>query len=338
MISIESKINDISSFFNTLKNEIGGSLTSNPREYVLHVDGTIGSGSIRSINLEEGISVLEINLTVNEDIKISIDSLLATYVNFIYCSKGKLSHYFGINNTINTIETFQTSILSNIASSKNTILIEKDVQTVATVILINTSYENSKQSFWNSSLRNLFIAQKTEDFLYIGSYNLKIAENIKQLQAIEQEGLVRALLIKGIVNVILAFEIEQHNRDIENSDLAITTLTKSELIAIKSLTDYIDNAPELDHRIDNLIKIAGLNASKVQEGFKLQHGLTVCDYIRHVRLTKSEQLISQTDLNISEIVYSLGFTSRSYFSKIFKERFECAPSEYKRKNKLAVSA
>lgn len=58
----------------------------------------------------------------------------------------------------------------------------------------------------------------------------------------------------------------------------------------------------------------------MQEGFKLLHGLTTCDYVKSVRLKKSEELISTTDLTVYEIVYSLGLSSRSYFSKIFKEK------------------
>lgn len=338
MITIESKLNDINTFFNTLRNELGGTLTSNPTEFTLHLDSSLGSGTIRSIILDEGISVLEFNLNVNQDIKIAIDSHLGTYVNFSYCSKGKLSHTFGNEGTINTIETFQTSILSNITSSRNTILVEKDVRTIATVISINTRYENSNQSYWNSSLRNLFITEKQEDYLYVGSYNLTIAENIKQLQAIQQEGLVRALLTKGIVNVILALEIEQHNKDIANSDMSSISLSQSEFVLIQELSDDINTNPDLDHKVEILTRKVGLSAAKIQEGFKFKHGMTVCEYIRYVRLIKSEILISTSDLTISEIVYSLGLTSRSYFSKIFKERFDCTPSEYKRKNKLAVSA
>src|SRR5690606_20600552 len=138
MITIASKINDIPSFFTNLKHEIGGSLTSTATEYVFHLDKTIGSGRIRSINLEEGISVLEFDLNVKEPIQLSIDTLLGTHVNFMYCSKGKLSHSFGHCETFNTIETFQTSILSNIVSSTNTILVEKEVPTVATLISVNT--------------------------------------------------------------------------------------------------------------------------------------------------------------------------------------------------------
>src|SRR5690606_1434377 len=223
-----------------------------------------------------------------------------------------------------------------IVSSTNTILVEKEVPTVATLISVNTRLAGNTSS-WLSSLRHHFIEGRTEDFLYVGSYNLKIADNIKQLQAIKQEGLVRRLLTKGIVNVILALEIEQHQYDVEHQELASTSLNKTEIHAIEELTEYIHNYPDLDHKIENLTKKIGLSAAKVQEGFKFKHGLTVCEYIRHVRLTKSEELISNTDLNISEIVYSLGFSSRSYFSKIFRERFNCSPMHYK-KNKLAVSA
>lgn len=337
MITIESKINDIHSFFKILKEEIGGSLNSSSTEYTFNLDRNVGKGHIRSINLEDGISVLEFNLTVNEDIEIAVDSLLGTHVNFMYCSKGNLSHHFGNSETINKIETFQTSIMSNIVSSRNMISLEKDIETIATLITVNTAFEGNGSSQWNMGLKNSFIDNREEDYLYVGSYNLKIAENIKQLQSIKQVGLVRSLLTKGIVNVILALEIEHHNNDIENSDLDAISLTKSEIKLIEQLTDYINEFPDLDHKVDNLTSRVGLSAAKLQEGFKFKHGLTICEYIRHVRLTKSEELIATTDLNISEIVYSLGFTSRSYFSKIFRERFDCSPSDYK-KNKLAVSA
>lgn len=338
MITIESKINDLNSFFNTLKSEIGGSLSINTTEHKLDINNDLGSGSIRSILLEDGLAVLEFNLTVNENIQITIDTPLATHVNFIYCSKGKLSQSFGKGSERNSIEAFQTSIVANIASPQNIIQLDKGIETVATLISVNTSYNGDNSSQWSTSLKDAFISDKTDDYIYVGSYNLKIAENVKQLRSIKQEGLVRALLTKGIVNVVLALEIEQHNRDIENADMATVSLTQGEFKLIQELSDYINKYPDLDHKVENLTRKVGLSAAKIQEGFKFKHDFTICEYIRSVRLTKSEDLISNTDLNISEIVYSLGFTSRSYFSKIFKERFNCTPSEYKKKNKLAVSA
>lgn len=335
MITIASKVNDLYSFFEALQSNIGGTLSKSPTECKLVVKNNIASGSIRSILLEDGLSVLEFNMLANQAIQINIDILLATYVSILYCSKGKLSHSFDSNKDKNNVDAFQTSIVANIISGQNIIFLEKDVETVATLISVNT--QNGNNSEWSTCLKDEFISDKTDDYLYIGSYNLKIAESIKQLQSIKQEGLVRNLLTKGIVNVILALAIEHHNKDIKNLAMAPTTLTKMEIDSIAELTEYINEFPDLDHKVENLSDRVGLSAAKLQEGFKFQHGYTVCEYIRSVRLTKSEDLIINTDLNISEIVYSVGFTSRSYFSKIFKERFDCTPSDYK-KNKLAVSA
>lgn len=337
MITIPSKVNDLYSFFETLKSDIGGTLAQNASEYKLEINNDIARGNIRSIALEDGLTVLEFDLISYENIQITIDTLLGSNVNFIYCSKGKLSHSFDKESTTNTIDAFQTSIVANIISGQNIILLERDVETVATVISVNTSHEGNYSSQWGSSLRDAFISNKTEDYFYVGSYNLKISENIKQLQCIKQDGLVRQLLTKGIVNMILALEIDHHNNDIQNIDMEATSLTKMEISLIAKLTEYINEFPDLDHKVENLSDRVGLSAAKLQEGFKFQHGLTICEYIRSVRLTKSEELIINTDLNISEIVYSVGFTSRSYFSKIFKERYDCTPSDYK-KNKVAVSA
>lgn len=60
------------------------------------------------------------------------------------------------------------------------------------------------------------------------------------------------------------------------------------------------------------------------------HGLTVSLFIREARLQKAEQLIRKFDYSISEIVYSIGLNSRSYFSRIFKDRYDISPSEYQR--------
>ncbi|TXD50076.1 helix-turn-helix domain-containing protein [Polaribacter sp. IC073] len=338
MITVNSKLNGLNIFFNNLQKEIGGTLNATPKEQFLTINNSIGTGTIRSISFEDGVSLLEFNITTNHDLQIDIDSKVGKHINFVYCSKGKISHSFQNNKTTNTIETFQTSILSNIVSEKNTITLFKGVATNTTIISINTAAKNGTSSEINSALKTTFITEKKADYIYLGSYNLKIAEHIKQLKAVKNEGLVRSLLLKGTVNLILALEIEQHKKDTSSTNTTANSLTKSELELIKDLTEYISNYPDLDHKINNLTRKTGLTAAKIQEGFKLMHGLTICEYIRSVRLKKSEELIINTDLSISEIVYSLGFSSRSYFSKRFKEKYNCSPRDYKKKNKIAASA
>lgn len=51
-------------------------------------------------------------------------------------------------------------------------------------------------------------------------------------------------------------------------------------------------------------------------------------FIRHIRLQKAAEMLSEGKLSISDIAFRTGFSSSSYLSKCFQEEFGCKPSEY----------
>jgi AraC-like DNA-binding protein len=175
----------------------------------------------------------------------------------------------------------------------------------------------------------LFNGGPVKNCVYIGSYNLKIKEQINQLEAISKKGIVRGLLIEGFVHIILALELTQYSEDQEKLKYDRGSLTTNEMLRVAEISELIKKNPGGALCVAELSRYSRLSPAKLQEGFKLMHGKTVSDYIRQVRVLKAEELIKHTDLNISEVVYSIGFTSRSYFSKIFKQKFNCSPKQYK---------
>jgi AraC-like DNA-binding protein len=46
-----------------------------------------------------------------------------------------------------------------------------------------------------------------------------------------------------------------------------------------------------------------------------------------VRLQKAKQLLQNKEFNVAEVSYKVGFTDPSYFSRVFKDEFDCTPSE-----------
>jgi len=338
MKTIEIKAKNTESLFKILKNELGGSLQITLNEYELDFDNNLGKGTVRGMKIPNNVTFLQFDAVFNEDIKLVLESPQSAIINFLYCNQGKLAHSFGSNETKSVLETFQTGISTNIKTNQNNIFFYKDNSVNSVLISVNTLMSNKNECSVNSLLHSTFIENKKEDYLFLGSYNLKITDYIKQLNAVKQEGVVRMLLIEGLVNLILALEVEQHKQDSATSEKAMGTLSVSEIEDIKDLSDYINNYPETNIGVNEWCAKIGLSAAKVQEGFKLMHGKTINEYIRFVRVKKSEELIKTTDLNISEIVYTLGLTSRSYFSHIFKDMYNCSPSEYKKKNRLAATA
>ncbi|MDR7212363.1 AraC family transcriptional regulator [Flavobacterium piscis] len=331
----------IKNIFEELTSSFTGKISFDSDEYTLEVSNNFAKGSIVGSSFNDAIFCLQFDMVFYEDTRISIANPHISPVYFAYCSKGNLSHSFGLSETQIKLKKFQTAIVSSKQNENNILFFEENVNAKLTLIVVGThESKNNQQNSLNLKVKETFF-EKTdvENFFYVGSYNLKIAEKIEQLNAVSQTGIVRNLLKEGILKIILAMEIQQHSDDMKNHSKETNCLTLREMEEIKQLSDFIKSNPEEQFTIKSLSKKSGLSPNKLQEGFKMIHDRTVNDFITHMRILKAEILIRNSDLNISEIVYCIGFTSRSYFSKIFKQKYNCSPKEYKfKQSPLAITA
>lgn len=258
---------------------------------------------------------------------------------FAYCSKGRIKHRFGSEDGMRTLKNFQTGILSCRPFEDHTLFFEKDEHLKVSLITVSAPGANDSRGKGEmyTKLRRIFLkGRKAENFAFISSFNLQIAQKIQQLDFIPERGMARNLLIEGSVHMILGLEIQQHRDDKKNLLNDMGSLTAEEMERVSEISEFVENYAETDMRIKQLCRRSGLSPSKLQKGFKMMHGRTVTDYIRDVRIKKSEKMIKDTDLTISQIVYSIGFSSRSYFSKIFKQKYNCSPKKYRNNRSIAV--
>ena len=72
-----------------------------------------------------------------------------------------------------------------------------------------------------------------------------------------------------------------------------------------------------------------LNMSRIQLHRKLKAlaGKSASHFLRSIRLAKAKQFIEEKKGNISEIAYSVGFSSPAYFTKCFKDEFGYLPRD-----------
>ncbi|HDZ04963.1 hypothetical protein LCGC14_0348300 [marine sediment metagenome] len=312
------------SYFNSV---LGGSISSFQGDRILQYDNEKGIGRIQTVSLGSGISYTEYDLDLKENLNfdLKLDENRSLY--FIYCLEGNFS--FSKGKEINKVEALQTVVVGGSNEIINIKLREATKSNIS-IIKVTQDGEALSKNINNTELyEQLFASFLNEDGdAHIGTFNLKIKEQLLQIRAITQVGLVRKLLIEGIVNFTLALEILHCKQDIENSGQISTMLTKKELLRIEEAVNAIKRKPEFPYTVTDLSKEYGLSPTKLQEGFKVMEGTTVTNFIRNERLILAEELIQTSDMNISEIVYSIGFTSRSYFSKIFRNKFKCTPKAY----------
>ncbi len=106
--------------------------------------------------------------------------------------------------------------------------------------------------------------------------------------------------------------------------------TNSKMIEkITPILNYIDRSFDEDITLDTLSNILNLNKQYLCRLFKRATGSTIIDYLNFVRTCKAEAFLKE-DMNISDVAYKVGFSSPSYFNKIFKRYKLCTPLTYKR--------
>jgi AraC-like DNA-binding protein len=63
--------------------------------------------------------------------------------------------------------------------------------------------------------------------------------------------------------------------------------------------------------------------------FKRATGLTVTDYLNDIRIGNACELLIETDLQIKEIAYQVGFQSLTYFNRVFLKKKKMTPREFR---------
>jgi len=325
-IAITSK--NLPAAFEQLQVQLGGKLFTQSKELRLELKNDLVDGSITGIYIENAIAFIEFEITFKKDISFLFNMNNEHLIHFGYCSKGELYQRFQENPITNTLSQFQTGIFSVTSQKYMHIEFKKEHEVKFSLITVDVNRVSDAEL--QEQLHTTFLQNTgNQSYSYIGSYNLKIGEKIQYLHDISQKGLIRNLLINSTVYLILALEIEQHKHDLQNTVSTGSKLSKANLEAVRAISEYIKINPEIAYSLKFLSKKAGMSNLKLQEGFKILHNRTVGDYIKNSRVEAAEHLIRTSELNISEIVYTVGLTSRSYFSKIFREKYNCCPKQYK---------
>jgi ABC-type sugar transport system substrate-binding protein/AraC-like DNA-binding protein len=104
-----------------------------------------------------------------------------------------------------------------------------------------------------------------------------------------------------------------------------------ELQLLESLDDFITkNLSNPSLNIDLISEHMKLSRVQLYRKLKGLTGISVVDYVQHIRLAHAKELISESGLSLSEIAAKCGFNSASYFSTNFKNQFGMSPLQWKK--------
>jgi AraC-like DNA-binding protein len=108
----------------------------------------------------------------------------------------------------------------------------------------------------------------------------------------------------------------------------VITESQDEKLILKLVQIVENNLDNSEMDVEFLCNSSGISHQQVYRKIKSLTGLTVTKFIRTIRLKRAAQLLEDSKMNISEIMYLAGFTGLSYFSKCFAEQYGITPKEY----------
>jgi signal transduction histidine kinase/DNA-binding response OmpR family regulator len=113
-------------------------------------------------------------------------------------------------------------------------------------------------------------------------------------------------------------------------DIAVTNIDELFLEKVQEVLDK--NLVESSFSTEDFSKAVGLSRMQLHRKIKALTGLTASEFIRSQRLKLAAELLKTSDINVSQIGYTVGFNNHSYFAKCFKEAYKCTPSAYAKKH------
>lgn len=323
-------------FLTAFQEVLGGTFENFGSEQLITISNDNAEGNIKSVPCNGGVGLIQFDISFKDRVCLNIDTSVVNILYFIYSLEGQ----FAVDSRSQdeeyiTIKKFESVILSLDRPVGNKIYFEAGQNLNITIIVLSRALYSNRHNLKKDNedpLTQLFVHGKENPVAFLDNYDIRIAQHVKALSMIESTGIIRQILVENKINEILAMQI-QHYLDYGDKERFVD-LTKNEIAKAMRLSEFIKDEPVYPHSIDSLSAKNGLSPAKLQKSFKYLYSHTVSDYVRDVRLMKAEDLIKTTDLSISEIVYAVGFNSRSYFSKIFKKKYKLSPKKYQSLFKL----
>ncbi len=91
--------------------------------------------------------------------------------------------------------------------------------------------------------------------------------------------------------------------------------------------------PEQDHTLESLAAAAGMSRTGFGDRFREVFSQSPNEFIQDLRMKAAAHFLTTTDLPIKAVAASVGYSSRSYFSRAFRVVFAMDPSAYRSANR-----
>ena len=108
------------------------------------------------------------------------------------------------------------------------------------------------------------------------------------------------------------------------------TVLDNRINKIGDIVRFVDENYKSPITLDDISEAVKYNKYTVCHTFKTITGATIFDYINFVRVHYAVDKLKEKSKSVMEIAMECGFSSATYFNRVFKSIYDCSPSVYRK--------
>ncbi|WP_433945098.1 helix-turn-helix domain-containing protein [Paenibacillus sp. SN-8-1] len=113
--------------------------------------------------------------------------------------------------------------------------------------------------------------------------------------------------------------------------IAENTHSNRTVFAALRLKRFIEEHATVTFKLEEAAKYAGLSLSRSVRLFKDSYGMTMIGYATQIRLNAALERMKYSSMTLEHIAETCGFSSYSYFHRVFRANFGVSPNVYRSK-------
>ena len=104
-------------------------------------------------------------------------------------------------------------------------------------------------------------------------------------------------------------------------------------VLVTKVSNYIQKHLSEPIKVEDIANELYVGRSRLSTNFKNETGINLSDYITMMKIDEAKRLLRYSNQSFLSISLHLGFSSQSHFSKVFKEKTQTTPFEYRQMHK-----
>jgi AraC-like DNA-binding protein len=149
----------------------------------------------------------------------------------------------------------------------------------------------------------------------------------KGIEAILDEhdapGVLATVAVRAAIHEMLVQVLRDHDAATQRAS------ARSESDVIRRAVRWMDEHLTEDYAIDDVAAAVGLKPSRFHERFATETGFTPAEHRTRQRVRRAKQLLRTTEAPVTDIAFSLGFSTSQYFATVFKSQVGLTPVAYR---------